>query len=142
VDVAAELDTDPATGLTNAEAAARVELFGPNRLDPEPPVPAWRKLLGQFADPLVYLLLIAIGISVVTWAIDGATGVPFEAITIGAILVANAVLGYVQEARAEHAVAALQRMAAPTSTVVREGLRLRVPRTRSFPATALVLGRG
>jgi magnesium-transporting ATPase (P-type) len=141
-DVAAELDTDPATGLTNAEAAARVERFGPNRLDPEPPVPAWRKLLRQFADPLVYLLLIAIGISVVTWAIDGANGVPFEAITIGAILLANAVLGYVQEASAEQAVAALQRMAAPTSTVVREGVPLRVPTDEIVPGDALVLAEG
>ncbi|MFB3738382.1 MAG: cation-translocating P-type ATPase [Candidatus Velamenicoccus archaeovorus] len=141
-DVAAELGTDPETGLDGAEAAARLERFGPNRLDPTPPVPTWRKLLAQFADPLVYLLLVAVGISVVTWAVEGARGVPFEALVIAAILIANAVLGYVQEARAEQAVAALQRMAAPMSTVVREGVALRLPTVEVVPGDVLLLAEG
>ncbi len=138
----AALGTDTAAGLTGPEAAARRQRVGPNQLDAAPPVPAWRKLMAQFADPLVYLLLAATAISVVTWAVDGAHGVPFEAIVIGVILVANAVLGYAQETRAEQAVAALQRMAAATSTVVRDGADTRVPATDVVPGDVLVLAEG
>jgi P-type Ca2+ transporter type 2C len=74
-------------------------------------VPAWRKLLAQVVDPLIYLLLVAIVISVVAWALEGAQGVPLDAIVIAVIVIANAVLGFVPERKAEQAVAALQRMA-------------------------------
>ncbi|HEX2062908.1 MAG TPA: cation-transporting P-type ATPase, partial [Acidimicrobiales bacterium] len=140
--VAAEVGADPSTGLTGAEAARRVVSVGPNRLDVEPPVPAWRKLLAQFVDPLVFLLLTAVAISLVAWLLEGAEGVPFEAIVIAAILVANAVLGYVQEARAERAVAALQRMAAATSTVLRDGAEVRVPAEEVVPGDVLLLAEG
>ena len=103
-----------AAGLSSAEAADRLGTWGPNRLREAPPVPRWRRLLAQFADPLVYLLLAAIVVSFAAWLLEGADGVPFEVIVIGVIVVTNAVLGYVQEARAEHAVAALQRIAAAT----------------------------
>ncbi|MGH2698532.1 MAG: cation-transporting P-type ATPase, partial [Actinomycetota bacterium] len=137
--VATSLETDPAAGLTSAEAAARLARGGPNRLDPVAPVPAWRKLLAQFVDPLVFLLLAAVVISVATWALEGAEGAPFEAIVIGVILIANAVLGYVQEARAEQAVAALQRMAAATSAVVRDGVEQSVPSDEVVPGDVLLL---
>ena len=116
--VLGSLGVGPASGLSSAEAAERLARVGPNRLDPAAQVPAWRKLLAQFADPLIYLLLVAIAISVVAWALEGAQGVPLEAIVIAVIVVANAVLGFVQERKAEQAVAALQRMAAPAATVL------------------------
>ncbi|HEX6424495.1 MAG TPA: cation-translocating P-type ATPase [Acidimicrobiales bacterium] len=141
-DVAARQGTDTATGLTAAEAGARLDRVGRNRLDATPPVPAWRKLLAQFADPLVVLLLAAVAISLATWVIDGAEDLPFEAIVIAVILVANAVLGYVQEAKAEQAVAALQRMSAATSVVVRDGVEQRVPATDVVPGDVLVLAEG
>src|SRR5512144_3095199 len=81
-DVAAWLETDPSRGLSNDAAAVRLERCGPNRIEPEPSDPAWRKLLAQFADPLVYLLLGAVAIALVTWGIEGAHGVPFEALVI------------------------------------------------------------
>ncbi len=136
------LGTAPSTGLTEDDAAARLARVGPNRLAATAPVPAWRKLLQEFVDPLVFLLLAAVAISMVTWALEGAEGVPFEGLVIGVILVANAVLGYVQEARAEQAVAALQRMAAATSTVVRDGLERRVPASDIVPGDILVLAEG
>ncbi|HET8525171.1 MAG TPA: cation-translocating P-type ATPase [Actinomycetota bacterium] len=141
-DVAAKLGSDPEAGLTNAEADERLVRFGPNRLDPSPPVPGWRRLLRQFADPLVYLLLAAVAISLVIWAIEGAHGVPFESIVIAVILVGNAVLGYVQEAKAEQAVAALQRMAAPMSTVFRDGVQVRIPTAEVVPGDLLLLAEG
>jgi Ca2+-transporting ATPase len=105
---------------------ARLERYGPNRLEAAQEVPEWRKFLAQFADPLIYLLLVAVVVAVVAWALDRKEAAPFDAIVIAAIVVANAVLGYVQEARAEQAVAALQRMAAATAGVVRDGREDRV----------------
>ncbi|HEY8524966.1 MAG TPA: cation-translocating P-type ATPase [Acidimicrobiales bacterium] len=140
--VVERLGTDPERGLTGAEAAARLARHGPNELEAEPPVPAWRKLLAQFRDPLVYLLLAAIGVSLVAWLLEGADGVPFEVVVIGVIVVANAVLGYVQEARAEQAVAALQRMAAATAAVVRDGHEQRIPATEVVPGDVLLLAEG
>jgi Ca2+-transporting ATPase len=136
------LGTDPAVGLTEADAAARLEQLGPNRLDARPPVPRWRRLLAELANPLVLLLLAAVAISLVTWFIDGAEGLPFDALVIAVILVANAVVGYVQEARAEQAVDALQRLAAATSTVVRGGVERRVPATDVVPGDVLLLAEG
>ncbi len=137
-----QLGTDPSAGLSGAEAAARLARVGPNRLDATAPVPAWRKLLAQFVDPLVFLLLAAVAISILTWLLEGAEGVPFEAVVIAVILVANAVLGYVQEARAEQAVAALQRMAAASSTVLRDGQEQRIPSADVVPGDVLVLAEG
>jgi Ca2+-transporting ATPase len=141
-EVARSLGVDPASGLSSTEAAERLARAGPNRLDPAAQVPTWRKLLAQFADPLIYLLLAAIAISVVAWALEGAQGVPFEAIVIAVIVVANAVLGFVQERKAEQAVAALQRMAAPTATLLRDGRQGRIPAAEIVPGDVLVLGDG
>jgi P-type Ca2+ transporter type 2C len=141
-DVAAELGTDVRSGLTSAEAAARLERHGPNELEPEAIVPAWRKLLAQFADPLIYLLLFAVVVSVIAWLAEGAEGVPYEALVIAVIVVLNAILGYVQEARAEQAVAALQRMAAATASVVRDGREERIEATAAVPGDVLLLAEG
>jgi P-type Ca2+ transporter type 2C len=140
--VLGSLGVDPVGGLGSAEAAERLARVGPNRLDPTAQVPAWRKLLAQFADPLIYLLLVAIAISVAAWALEGANGVPFEAIVIAVIVVANGVLGFVQEHRAEQAVAALQRMAAPSATVLRDGAQARIPAEELVPGDLLILAEG
>jgi Ca2+-transporting ATPase len=140
--IAARLETGPATGLASAEAARRLGAIGPNRLDPAAQVPAWRKLLAQFADPLVYLLLAAIAVSLVAWALEGAPGVPIEAIVIAAIVVANAILGFLQERGAERAVEALQRMAAPTASVVRDGQQARIAADEVVPGDLLILAEG
>jgi Ca2+-transporting ATPase len=141
-DVAAELGTDVRTGLSAAEAAARLALHGPNQLDAAAATPAWRKLLVQFADPLIYLLLAAVVVSFVAWLLEGADGAPFEVIVIVSIILLNAVLGYVQEARAEQAVAALQRMAASSAGVVRDGREERVPSMDLVPGDLLLLAEG
>jgi P-type Ca2+ transporter type 2C len=141
-EVATALDTDAHDGLAASEAAARLARLGANRLDEAQPVPAWRKFLGQFADPLIYLLLAATVVSLVAWILEGEEAAPYDAIVITAIVVANAVLGYVQEARAEQAVAALQRLAAATATVVRGGRPDRVPADEVVPGDILLLAEG
>jgi P-type Ca2+ transporter type 2C len=134
IDVAARLGTDVALGLSAKEAAARLARDGPNRLDAAARVPEWRKFLAQFADPLVGLLIGAVVVSLVAWLLESRGELPFEVIVISTVVVLNAVLGYVQESRAEHALAALQRMTAITARVLRDGRQDRVA------ASGVVLG--
>jgi magnesium-transporting ATPase (P-type) len=140
--VAASLDTDVGIGLSSAEVRRRLERHGRNVLDAAEPVPAWRTLLLQFADPLIYLLLAAVVVSLAAWAAEGADGVPFDAIVILVIVALNGVLGYVQEARAEQAVAALQRMAAATAAVMRDGREQRIPTDEVVPGDVILLAEG
>lgn len=138
----AALETDAEHGLDTAEAVHRRESFGLNQLDSAPPVPAWRRFLSQFADPLIYLLLGAVVVSVIAWAVEGAHGIPIEAVVIAVIVVANAVLGFFQEVRAADAVAALQRMSEVSAGVLRDGQVRRVPATEIVPGDVLVLAEG
>jgi Ca2+-transporting ATPase len=140
--VAGELRTDPEHGLTAAEAAERMRRLGANRLATRPETPAWRRFIAQFADPLIYLLLAAIVVSILAWALEGAAGMPIEAFVIAGIVLGNGVLGYVQERQAERAVAALQRMAAPEARVVRDGREQRIDAAGVVPGDVLVVGEG
>ncbi len=141
-EVAASGGVDPASGLDSDEAAARLAGDGPNELRSAPPVPLWRKILAQFADPLVYLLLVAVAISVVAWVVEGAEGVPVDAIVIVAVLLANAAIGLAQEAKAADAVAALRRLTVAVSTVVRDGRLAQVPTTELVVGDVLSLSEG
>ncbi len=147
--VALALDVDPNQGLDEAEAARRLEQFGPNELAGAPPVPAWRKFLQQFKDPLVYLLLAATAISLVAWVVErshpaagGGEPLPFDAIVIMIILILNAALGYAQEAKAERAVDALASMTAPRASVLRDGQVVSLETSRIVPGDVVVLAEG
>ena len=149
--VAASLGVDPNTGLSQAEAKRRLAQYGPNELASAPPVPKWKKFLAQFKDPLVYLLLAATGISFIAWFIEkanaapGAEGgeiLPFDAIVIVLILIVNAVLGYIQESKAEEAVEALSQMTAPQTNVLRDGKIARINTVDVVPGDMVVLGEG
>ena len=140
--VAADLGADTLRGLTSEEAAGRLRRFGRNELEGEAAVPAWRRLLAQFADPLIYLLFAAVVVSIVAWIVEGADGLPWDAVVIAVIVLLNGVLGYVQEARAEQAVAALQRMAAASAGVRRDGREQRIPATDIVPGDVMLLAEG
>lgn len=147
--VALALDVDPDRGLDEAEAGRRLERFGPNELAGAPPVPAWRKFLQQFKDPLVYLLLAATAISLVAWVVErshpaagGGEPLPFDAIVIMIILILNAALGYAQEAKAERAVDALASMTAPRASVLRGGRVVSLETSRIVPGDVVVLAEG
>ncbi|QEO14825.1 cation-translocating P-type ATPase [Agromyces intestinalis] len=141
-EVARALAVDPATGLTTAEVARRLAEHGPNELRSTRTNPLWRRILAQFTDPLIILLLVAVVISVVAWIVEGAHGWPIDAVVIGAIIILNAVLGLVQEARAEQAVAALSVMTRAQSTVLRDGELHTVASAELVPGDILVLGEG
>lgn len=140
--LAAELRVDPAAGLSTAEAVRRLAVDGPNELRGTPPVAWWRKLLAQLRDPLVFLLFVAIAISLFAWIVAGARGAPLDAIVIALIVILNALLGFSQEAKAERAVAALATMTAATATVLRDGTLATVPSDRLVRGDVLVLEAG
>jgi Ca2+-transporting ATPase len=141
-EVLARLASDPARGLSAAEAGSRLVRWGRNELPSAPPVPAWQRLLAQFNSPLVLLLLAACAISLAVWWYEGAVHAPYEALAILAIVVANAVLGFLQEERAGHAVAALRKMTAALALVIRDGARASVPAAEVVPGDLLLIEEG
>ncbi len=124
--VAGLLQTDPVTGLDEKTAAERLLSVGPNELRDKPRRSILQKLLEQFSDFLI-LTLVAAGI------ISGALGEWIDAIVILAIVLINAILGIVQEGRAEKAIDALQKMAAPNARVIREGAEAILPAASLVP---------
>ncbi len=140
--VLAELTTDGKVGLTGAEAAERLARHGPNELTAKAPVPRWKKLLAQFRDVLVILLLIATAISAALWLYERDSALPYEALAILSVVILNAVMGYLQQARAEQAVAALRQMAAAHANVVRDGERQDVPAAEVVPGDVLLIEEG
>src|SRR5918995_4545139 len=141
-EVVAGLGSNPRRGLSSEEARARLERYGPNELEAEKPVPAWRRFLAQFRDTLVILLLIATAVSVGLWAYERDSALPYEGLAIFAIVLLNGVLGYVQESRAERAVAALRAMSAAEASVVRDGERGSVPASELVPGDVILVEEG
>ncbi|HEX7086361.1 MAG TPA: cation-translocating P-type ATPase, partial [Vicinamibacterales bacterium] len=140
--VIAALATDARRGLSAAEARARLERYGPNELTEEVRVPAWRRFLAQFRDLLVILLLVATAISALLWLWERDTALPYEAIAILAVVLLNAVLGFVQETRAESAVAALKQIAAARARVLRDGETMSIPAAEVVPGDVLLVEEG
>ena len=141
-EVASAVGANLDNGLTAQEASRRLLENGANELHAAPQVPAWRRIIAHFQDPLIYLLLAAIAIALVAWVIEGLSGWPVDAIVITMVVLLNAALGYMQESKAADAVTALARMTAATSAVMREGKELRVPSAELVRGDLLVLGEG
>jgi Ca2+-transporting ATPase len=111
---AGKLETDSTSGLSANEASARREKYGPNQLMEAKKRSAWSIFLDQFKDFVIWVL---IGAAIVS----GAVGEPVDALAIIAIVVLNAILGFVQEHRAEQSLAALKKLSSPTCKVIRGG---------------------
>jgi Ca2+-transporting ATPase len=122
-----QIATDGSIGLTGAEARARLERFGRNDLQAARPVSPWKILAEQAKNVLVVILLVAVCLS-------AFLGHAIEAIAIAVIVLFAVLLGFVQEYRAERAIEALRKMAAPVAAVVRDH------QEQSIPAHALVPG--
>jgi len=144
--VVAALEVDIENGLSAQEAARRLAQNGPNELRVAPRVPAWRRALAQFQDPLIYLLLAAVVVALIAWWVEGPVagnlGWPVDAIVIAAVVLLNGVIGHVQEAKAQNAVAALAKMTAATTTVLRDGKEQRVPSAELVRGDVIVLAEG
>ncbi|NTU83642.1 MAG: HAD-IC family P-type ATPase, partial [Chloroflexales bacterium] len=141
-DVLAGLAVDQARGLATSEAGERLARHGRNELPEPPPTPAWLRFLAQFRDPLTGLLLAATVISFIAWLIEREEPVPFEALTILAIVLLNGVLGFVQESRAEQAVAALRALSSPHARVLRDGRQQEIAAAELVPGDVLLIEEG
>jgi calcium-translocating P-type ATPase len=134
-EVAQGLAADAERGLSTAEAAARLQRYGPNRLRRRRRPAYLRLAVRQLVDPLVGLLLAATAVSF-------AIGDHLEAAAIAAVIVVNAVLGYRQELAADRAVLALSEAFTQRAVVVRDGVERDVPAEEVVPGDLLVLRDG
>ncbi|MGH7230117.1 MAG: cation-transporting P-type ATPase, partial [Nitrospiraceae bacterium] len=141
-EVLAALGADARRGLSETEARGRLERYGKNELAAEKPVPAWKKFLAQFQDVLVILLLIATVISTGLWLYEHGSALPYEAMAIFAVVLLNAIMGYIQQSRAEEAVAALRQMSAAHANVIRDGARQSIPATEVVPGDIILAEEG
>ncbi len=129
------LDAPRESGLTAEEARRRLEQYGPNQLTEAPPTSVWHMIWEQFNNFVVWLLLVAVIISAFLgdWA---------EAIAILLIVFLNALLGVIQERRAEQALAALKQLASPEATVIRDRHRIHVRARELVPGDIVLLEAG
>jgi Ca2+-transporting ATPase len=134
-DTARTLGTDLKRGLTSQEARSRLEEYGPNELKERPRPSFWRMLLDQFNEFLVLILIVSAVISFFL-------GEYVDSGAIMAIVILNAILGVVQESKAEEALAALQKMAAPNAEVLRDGHLLTIPAREVVPGDVVLLETG
>ncbi|MBP6797659.1 MAG: HAD-IC family P-type ATPase [Luteimonas sp.] len=122
-------------GLDAAQVEARLRAHGPNALPPPERTPAWRRFLHHFNDPLIlFLLAAAVVAAFLRHYVDAGV--------IAGVVLINAIVGYVQEGRAEQALSALRSMLAPSARVLREGERALVPVETLVPGDVLLLEAG
>lgn len=115
------LGSDAKNGLTEEEAAARLGKYGPNKLKEGKKKTYLQRFLGQFADVMILILLAAAAVSFVIAVMEGETKGFFEPSLILLIVILNALMGVMQESRAEKALDALKNMSAPHAKVIRGG---------------------
>ncbi|MFD7611641.1 cation-translocating P-type ATPase [Streptomyces sp. NPDC059828] len=132
---AAPVTGKPPTGLTQQEAVRRLDAYGRNEVEARRSVPLHARVLAQLRDPLIMVLLGAVVLTV-------AIGDHPDAVVIALVIVVNTTVGVVQEVRADHAVAALSALSAPTARVLRDGAGCAVPATDVVPGDVLLLGEG
>ncbi len=122
-------------GLTTVEVQKRRQQFGENQLTEASPIPTWKKLVAQFKDLVILILIFAAVLS-------GALGEYVDALAILAIVVLNGVIGFVQEQHAEQAISALLKMSAPSAKVVRDGTHQTILATTLVPGDIIQVEAG
>ena len=135
------LGTDPARGLNQRECQRRLEQYGKNELHPAKRRGLPARFFSQFQDLMVLILLAAAAVSfAVSWV--RGDGEYVDSLIILAIVVCNAVIGTVQEVRADRAIQALKKLSSPHAWVIREGRRQRVESSQLVPGDLVVLQAG
>ncbi|WP_447974636.1 cation-translocating P-type ATPase [Nitrospira sp. Kam-Ns4a] len=133
--VVRELASDLDRGLSEQEAARRLAVHGPNELPEAPPASPWSLFLAQFSSLIVWVL---IGAAVVS----GLLQEWIDAGAILAIVLLNAILGFVQEFKAERSLAALKRLSVATARVVRDGTARAIPAQELVPGDVILIEAG
>ncbi|MEA3327342.1 MAG: cation-translocating P-type ATPase [Chloroflexota bacterium] len=134
-DVLEKLETQTESGLSSEEVMSRQEQFGLNELQEAPPTTFWEMLWDQINSFVIYMLL---GAAIISALLGDYT----EAIAIMAIVILNAIMGIIQESRAEASLAALKKLAAPEANVIRNGHRVSVPASQLVPGDIVFLEAG
>ncbi len=134
-EIAHELRTDLRKGLSPEEALSRLEEYGPNTLLEKKREPLIKKLLKQFTE---FIILVLIGAAVIA----GLLGEWIDMSAILAIVVLNGVIGFIQEEKAERVMEALKKMSAPSAKVVREGELKTIPASGLVPGDIVALDSG
>lgn len=134
-EVVGYLKSDAVKGLSEKEARERAARYGPNELARVSKAPAWQLFFKQFRDFMVLVLLAATAVSCFL-------GEYADAVTIMIIVLLNAILGFIQEYRAERSIEALKRLAAPEARVVRSGRERKIPAAELVPGDIVILEEG
>lgn len=131
----AKVDTSLSQGLSNEEAKKRLDHFGPNEIETEAEMSRWQILLHQFKDPLIYILLAAAFVTLVLQDyIDSGV--------ITAVVLLNALIGFIQESKAQSAIQALSKLSAPKAHVIRNGREVEIPSRELVPGDIVLLSTG
>ena len=133
--VAELLETDLASGLSAAEVKSRLNRYGPNKVTEKPGTRAWKRFLLQFHQPLIYILIVASGVTL-------ALGEVVDGSVIFGVVFLLGVIGYIQESKAENAIRALTKMLVAEATVRRDGRKQRVPTIELVPGDVVLLQPG
>ena len=139
--VVEDVKSDGTYGLSSAEAKKRLERDGLNKLKEAKKDPLWKRFFAQMVDPMIIMLIVAAVISALTGMAQGDADFA-DVIIICFVVVVNAVLGVVQESKAEEALAALQEMSAAQSKVIRDGQVVTVPSSELVVGDIVVLEAG
>lgn len=134
-EITRHLETDLETGLSESEVAKRQSHFGANELKAKPGTSPIVKFLQQFNQPLLYILLIA-------GAIKALIGQWVNAWVIWGVTLINAIIGFIQESKAESAIAALASSVRTNATILRNGKKIQVPSTELVPGDIVLLASG
>lgn len=136
-----ELNTNKDTGLSTQEALKRQKHYGPNELKAPKKKSLLMRFLGQFCDFMILILIFAALISFFVSYMNGEADY-IDPVIIFAIILMNAVIGVVQEAKAEHSLEALKKLSAPTASVLRDGLHKSIPAKELVPGDIILLETG
>ena len=147
--VMAQLETS-ASGLTSQQAAQRLQQYGPNKLKEAEKISAFRRFLNQLKDPMLIILMVAAAVSAGNTLIDFARVSDLAHLSeglvevgiIGVVVLLNAILGVIQESKAEAAIEALQTMTAATCKVIRDGKQMVLHSDELVPGDIVVLEAG
>lgn len=136
------LNTDASTGLSSSEAAKRLEEYGENKLREKKKKTNLQRFLDQFKDAMIIILIIAAIISFVIACVEKNPKEFFEPALIMLIVVLNAVMGVMQESKAEKALDALKNMSAPHAKVIRDGTKAVISASELVPGDIILLEAG
>ena len=130
-----------AEGLSAQQAQERLAKYGPNKLKEAEKLSLFQRFVEQLKDPMLIILLAAAGVSALTGMLSGHSEWA-EVIIILAVVLLNAILGVIQESKAEAAIEALQNMTAATCKVLRDGKMVILPSTELVPGDVVLLEAG